>query len=150
MLAIARALMSSPRLLLLDEPSLGLAPLIVRDIFAVIRELHAQGVTILLVEQNARLALQYADRGLRAGSRADDDLRPRRRPDERRPRAAGVSRLTDWNERQGPKKCGEDALLILASLFASLAAWMISRRVLRGMADRRFTEAGEECLRHGG
>ncbi len=63
MLAIARAVMSRPRLLLLDEPSLGLAPLIVRNIFAVIRELHAQGVTILLVEQNAHLALQYADRG---------------------------------------------------------------------------------------
>jgi branched-chain amino acid transport system ATP-binding protein len=63
MLAIARAVMSRPRLLLLDEPSLGLAPLVVRDIFAVIRELHEQGVTILLVEQNAHLALQYADRG---------------------------------------------------------------------------------------
>lgn len=63
MLAIARAVMSRPRLLLLDEPSLGLAPLIVRQIFAVIRELHEQGVTILLVEQNAHLALQYADRG---------------------------------------------------------------------------------------
>jgi branched-chain amino acid transport system ATP-binding protein len=63
MLAIARAVMSRPRLLLLDEPSLGLAPLIVRNIFAVIRELHEQGVTILLVEQNAHLALQYADRG---------------------------------------------------------------------------------------
>ncbi|MCA1665829.1 MAG: ABC transporter ATP-binding protein [Thermomicrobia bacterium] len=63
MLAIARAVMSRPRLLLLDEPSLGLAPLIVRDIFAVIRELHEQGVTILLVEQNAHLALRYADRG---------------------------------------------------------------------------------------
>jgi branched-chain amino acid transport system ATP-binding protein len=63
MLAIARAVMSRPRLLLLDEPSLGLAPLVVRDIFTVIRELHAQGVTILLVEQNAHLALQNADRG---------------------------------------------------------------------------------------
>jgi branched-chain amino acid transport system ATP-binding protein len=63
MLAIARALMSRPRLLLLDEPSLGLAPLVVRAIFEIIRSLHAAGVTILLVEQNAGLALQNADRG---------------------------------------------------------------------------------------
>ena len=63
MLAIARGLMSRPRLLLLDEPSLGLAPLVVREIFAIVRELHAAGVTILLVEQNATLALQHADRG---------------------------------------------------------------------------------------
>ena len=62
MLAIARALMSRPRLLLLDEPSLGLAPLIVRGIFDIIRELHQAGVTILLVEQNASLALQIAGR----------------------------------------------------------------------------------------
>lgn len=63
MLAIARALMSRPKLLLLDEPSLGLAPAIVREIFGIIYNLHARGVTILLVEQNANLALQQGDRG---------------------------------------------------------------------------------------
>jgi len=62
MLAIARALMSRPRLLLLDEPSLGLAPLIVREIFSIIRSLNAEGVTILLVEQNAHLAMQHSHR----------------------------------------------------------------------------------------
>jgi branched-chain amino acid transport system ATP-binding protein len=63
MLAIARAVMSRPKLLLLDEPSLGLAPQIVRDIFKTIVNLNQDGVTILLVEQNATLALQHADRG---------------------------------------------------------------------------------------
>jgi branched-chain amino acid transport system ATP-binding protein len=63
MLAIARAVMSRPKLLLLDEPSLGLAPQIVREIFSVIRQLHEEEVTILLVEQNARLALDNAHRG---------------------------------------------------------------------------------------
>ena len=62
MLAMGRALMARPRLLLLDEPSLGLAPLVVREIFAVIRELKARGVTILLVEQMANQALKVADR----------------------------------------------------------------------------------------
>ena len=63
MLAIARALMSSPRMLLLDEPSLGLAPLVVEEIFAILDTLSAQGMTILLVEQNARLALAHSHRG---------------------------------------------------------------------------------------
>ena len=63
MLAIARALMSRPRLLLLDEPSMGLAPLMVAKIFDIVREIAQRGVTILLVEQNARLALELASRG---------------------------------------------------------------------------------------
>lgn len=63
MLAIARALMSRPKLLLLDEPSLGLAPQIVAEIFSIIRKLNKSGVTILLVEQNANLALETANRG---------------------------------------------------------------------------------------
>jgi branched-chain amino acid transport system ATP-binding protein len=62
MLAIGRALMARPRLLLLDEPSLGLAPLIVRKIFDIIREINAEGITIFLVEQNAHLALKIAHR----------------------------------------------------------------------------------------
>ncbi len=61
MLALGRALMARPRILLLDEPSLGLAPLVVRDIFATVRRLQAQGVAILLVEQNARAAFEVAD-----------------------------------------------------------------------------------------
>ena len=63
MLAIGRALMSKPRLLLLDEPSLGLAPLIVKQIFSIIRDIRKLGLAVLLVEQNARQALQVSDRG---------------------------------------------------------------------------------------
>ncbi len=63
MLAMARALMGKPKLLLLDEPSMGLSPLMVEKIFEVVREIRSQGMTMLLVEQNARLALQLADRG---------------------------------------------------------------------------------------
>ena len=62
MLAMGRALMSSPKLLMLDEPSMGLAPILVEQIFDIIKELHAAGTTILLVEQNAQAALSVADR----------------------------------------------------------------------------------------
>ena len=61
MLAVGRALMSRPKLLLLDEPSLGLAPLVVQDIFSIIQEINRQGVTVLLIEQNANMALKIAD-----------------------------------------------------------------------------------------
>ena len=76
MLAMGRALMARPKLLLLDEPSLGLAPFLVRDIFQIIRDINAQGTTVLLVEQNAHMALGIAHRGyvLETGSivMADD------------------------------------------------------------------------------
>lgn len=69
MLAIARALMSKPRLLLLDEPSMGLAPLVIKDIFTCLKRLHEEGLTILLVEQDAQIALSVSDYGyvMRAG-----------------------------------------------------------------------------------
>lgn len=78
MLAIGRALMAQPKLLLLDEPSLGLAPLLVRSIFDTISEINKNGVTILIVEQNARAALKLASRGyvLEVGSVALEDAAP--------------------------------------------------------------------------
>lgn len=63
MLAVGRALMSRGKLMLLDEPSMGLAPILMRDLFRVLREINEEGTTILLVEQNARMALQFAQRG---------------------------------------------------------------------------------------
>jgi branched-chain amino acid transport system ATP-binding protein len=85
MLAIGRALMAQPKLLLLDEPSLGLAPVIVDRIYDVVRELNAQGVTILLVEQNANYALDVSNRGyvLETGTVALTDSSDNLRNDER-------------------------------------------------------------------
>ena len=62
MLAMGRALMGNPKIMLLDEPSMGLSPLLVREIFDIIKNINSQGVTILLVEQNAKMALGIADR----------------------------------------------------------------------------------------
>ncbi len=63
MLAVGRALMSRPKVMMMDEPSLGLAPIVVRGIFDIIKEINKQGVTVLLIEQNANMALQTADIG---------------------------------------------------------------------------------------
>ena len=63
MLAIGRALLSRPKLMMMDEPSLGLAPLLVKDVFDIIKQIHKEGMTILLIEQNAHAALQIADYG---------------------------------------------------------------------------------------
>ena len=68
MLAVGRALMSRPKLMMLDEPSLGLAPLVVQDIFSIIGEINRQGVTVLLIEQNANMALKIADQAYDAGT----------------------------------------------------------------------------------
>ena len=78
MLAIGRALMSKPKLLLLDEPSLGLAPKIVAQVGELVMQLNSEGMSILLVEQNARLALQFAGRGyvLESGEMPPDDEPP--------------------------------------------------------------------------
>ena len=116
MLAVARALMGKPALLMLDEPSLGLAPLVVRDIFKTIAGLRATGVTILLVEQNARAALEVADHGYvlemgeialdgpgrRAGARSarDRDLPRRGAEEECGDLAARQGRLADAGQRR--------------------------------------------------
>ena len=62
MLAVGRALMAKPKMILMDEPSMGLSPLLVKEIFSIIKEVNKQGITILLVEQNAKMALSIADR----------------------------------------------------------------------------------------
>jgi branched-chain amino acid transport system ATP-binding protein len=89
MLAIGRALMAQPRLLLLDEPSLGLAPLLVQQIFAIIQEINAQGTTVVLVEQNARQALRVAQRAyvLESGAVTLSGAAPELARDERVRRA---------------------------------------------------------------
>lgn len=78
MLAVGRALMSRPKVIMMDEPSLGLAPIIVKGIFEIIKEINKQGVTVLLIEQNANMALKTANLGLRHGDWPDHPPRQRR------------------------------------------------------------------------
>gem|GEM_PF-5533433 len=92
MVAIGRALMSSPKILLMDEPSIGLAPNLVREIFALVKKLRDQGLTILLAEQDALGAMRIADRRLRLGARSHRPGGLRSRPRQRRPRPPCVPR----------------------------------------------------------
>ena len=92
MCAIGRALMARPKLLLLDEPSMGLAPIFVEKIFEIVREINAQGTPVLLVEQNALMALDAANRGYVHGDRPDHARGPGRRAQDQRGRAEGVPR----------------------------------------------------------
>ena len=86
MLAIGRALMSSPKLLLLDEPTMGLSPVLVQEMARIIKEIHVRGVTVVLVEQNAELALPPGRLCLRAGDRVRGPARPGVRASRERPR----------------------------------------------------------------
>ena len=102
MLAMGRALMGRPKLLMLDEPSMGLAPKLVDQIFSIISELHAAGTTILLVEQNALMALQVASRGYVLETGPHHPRRRRRQTARQRQRARRLPRRLTPQKRQGP------------------------------------------------
>ena len=108
MLAIGRGLMMKPKLLLLDEPSLGLAPIIIAQIFDIIRDIRAQGITLFLVEQNAHKALQIADRGyiLELGRITHSDSGEK--PAEKRRRPQGVSGRVAQCRHPAPTQTGGD------------------------------------------
>ena len=104
MLAMGRALMGAPKLLMLDEPSLGLAPIIVADIFRIVGELRAAGVSVLLVEQNAQAALKIADRAyvMELGEFVLDGPASESPATTRSPRAIWASRISETGRRAAP------------------------------------------------
>ena len=105
MLAVGRALMTRPKILMMDEPSLGLAPLVVKRIFDIVRAIHAEGMTVLLIEQNAKAALEIADR-VRARDRAHHAPRPRQGAARRRPRASRLPRRRALTPKPGDLQPG--------------------------------------------
>ena len=136
MLAMGRALMARPRLLLLDEPSLGLAPVIVDKIYEIIREINEQGTTILLVEQNANYALDVSTRGyvLETGTIALSDTL--REPADRRARQGRLPGSVT------------QAMLILAADLGAKALWLLY--LWLGLGDRRERAVQAQGLRREG
>ena len=104
MLAVGRALMSRPKLMMLDEPSLGLAPLVVQDIFAIIREINRQGVTVLLIEQNANMALKIADLAYVLETGRHHHVRHRRGAAGQREGQGGLSRQAPIKSSRGERR----------------------------------------------
>ena len=158
MLTMARGLMMEPKLMLLDEPSMGLAPVIVEQIFEIIADLHRRGITILLVEQNARMALQIAQRGLR---HPDGPHRPdrRERAAAKRPRCTGS--LSRRSMRTGGSQMRHDHLFIGGQWVESESGEVYTRRdpatgnivsrhdrATRAEAERAIT-AAREAFDHG-
>ena len=134
MVAMGRALMSRPRLLLMDEPSMGLSPALVQQNFQIIKDIHRSGVAVLMVEQNATMALSIADRGLRAVHRRDRPGRSRggtaaqRRPEARLPGPVSVQRA------MAGRRCDGHQAPVLSRPVASASA---SRIALATAASRR-------------
>ena len=122
MLAMGRALMAGPKLMMLDEPSMGLAPMLVERIFDIIREINAQGTTILLVEQNAHVALEISNRGYVLETGRVTLYRRRLGAPARPPRARGVSRRRLSADRVRARRVGLGSYRVAPHQRSSMSA----------------------------